>query len=370
MDPSGYCAGGYGRTSSVRGKRLQPGDGSSDTPPEPGSSRQGRAYGQRSLNQRQPQHFPGYPHSLPRPRGHQCARRSTPDKKEIDKAFNLLRAHPEGALEIADTLLDRQGASNPVHNAVVQLKSRALLQLNRADDCIAFINALGTAIENDNSLLLTKARALQTRGCLHEALPLFRRLYESRRASYKDDKTHGLALGRNLQLMGGADNLKQAMAIYTGLRTRAAGGQPDTPCNDKTIELSLGRLLQQLGGQNNLERGLAIYTRLRRQAAGGRANTPCNDKDIELTLGRHLQVMGGDDNLKQALAIYTRLRTLAAGGLANSPCNDKHIELSLGRLLQLMGGKDNLQQALAIFTRLRTRAAGGREHTPCDDKDI
>ena len=39
-----------------------------------------------------------------------------------------------------------------------------------------------------------------------------------------------------------------------------------------------------MGGSHNLEQALAIYTRLRTQAAGGRANTPCDDKDIELTL--------------------------------------------------------------------------------------
>ena len=67
----------------------------------------------------------------------------------------------------------------------------------------------------------------------------------------------------------------------------------NTPCNDKDIELTLGRHFQLMGGMDNLEQALAIFTRLRTLAAGGRANTPCNDKEIELALGRHLQLMGG-----------------------------------------------------------------------------
>ncbi|WP_196220866.1 hypothetical protein, partial [Sansalvadorimonas verongulae] len=79
-------------------------------------------------------------------------------------------------------------------------------------------------------------------------------------------------------------------------------------------ELALGRHLEIMGGEDNLKTALAIYTRLRTRAAGGKANTPCENKDIELTLGRYLQTMGGRDNLKMALDIYTRLRTRAAGG--------------------------------------------------------
>ncbi len=39
-----------------------------------------------------------------------------------------------------------------------------------------------------------------------------------------------------------------------------------------------------MGGTANLERALAIFTRLRTRAAGGRENTPCDDKEIELAL--------------------------------------------------------------------------------------
>ncbi|MTI12050.1 hypothetical protein E1189_03150 [Sansalvadorimonas verongulae] len=63
-----------------------------------------------------------------------------------------------------------------------------------------------------------------------------------------------------------------------------------------------------MGGADNLQAALDIFVRLRTRAAGGQANTPCNDKEIELALGRHLQFMGGTDNLKMALDIFTRLR--------------------------------------------------------------
>ncbi|WP_196221126.1 hypothetical protein, partial [Sansalvadorimonas verongulae] len=84
----------------------------------------------------------------------------------------------------------------------------------------------------------------------------------------------------------------------------------NTPCEDKEIELTLGRHLQLMGGTDNLRAALAIFTqlrtraaggaRLRTRAAGGRVNTPCDDKDIELALGRHLQLTGCPDNLKVA----------------------------------------------------------------------
>ncbi|WP_196220781.1 hypothetical protein, partial [Sansalvadorimonas verongulae] len=78
-----------------------------------------------------------------------------------------------------------------------------------------------------------------------------------------------------------------------------------------------------MGGEDNLQTAMDIFVRLRTQAAGGHANTPCDDKEIELALGRHLQLMGGTDNLKMAVDIFTRLRTQAAGGQVNTPCGDK-----------------------------------------------
>ncbi|MTI11787.1 hypothetical protein, partial [Sansalvadorimonas verongulae] len=139
---------------------------------------------------------------------------------------------------------------------------------------------------------MAKGRALQARGHLMEALPLFQHLYEKYSGSFNDEKNNGLALGRLLQSMGGTGNHIAALNIFTRLRTRAAKGQVDTPCDDKEIELALGRLHQAMGGTHNLRAALNIYIRLRTQAAQGQVDIPCNDKDIELTLGRHLQIMG------------------------------------------------------------------------------
>jgi len=247
----------------------------------------------------------------------------------LAEPFRYLKTHPQRALDAAEVLLDRYSEQSSTYTHVVQLKARALLNLNKADDCIALINSLGPGIRAGKGVLMCKARALQAKGCLHEALLIFQHLYATHRGNARTDKTQGLALGRALEMKGGADNLEQALAIYTQLRTRVAGGKVNSPCDDKDIEVTLGRLLQRMGGTDNLQKALAIYTRLRMRAAGGRPNTPCNDKDIELTLCRHLQFLGGEDNLKQALAIYTRLRTRAAHGKHNTPCDDPDIELTL-----------------------------------------
>ncbi|MTI11643.1 hypothetical protein, partial [Sansalvadorimonas verongulae] len=92
--------------------------------------------------------------------------------------------------------------------------------------------------------------------------------------------------------MGGADNLKTALDIYTRLRTRAAGGKVNTPCDDKEIELALGRYLQIIGDMDSLKAARDIYTLLRSRAAGGQVNTPCGDKDIELGLASIFIDMG------------------------------------------------------------------------------
>jgi len=170
--------------------------------------------------------------------------------------------------------------------------------------------------------------------------------------------------------MGGADNLEQALAIFTQLRTWHAGGRVNTPCDDTKVELALGRHFQLMRGAGNMDKALAIYTRLRTCRTGGRMNTPCDDKEIELALGRHFQLMGGARNMAKALGIFTWLRAQAAGGQDNTPCDDKDIELALGAVFEIMPGPDNLGKARAIFTRLRTRAAGGRANTPCNDKEI
>ncbi|WP_196221036.1 hypothetical protein, partial [Sansalvadorimonas verongulae] len=87
---------------------------------------------------------------------------------------------------------------------------------------------------------MAKGRALQAQNRLTEALPLFQQLYEQYSASLNEEKTNGLALGRLLQAMGGTNNLKTALNIFTRLRTRAAKGEVNTPCMDKEIELALG----------------------------------------------------------------------------------------------------------------------------------
>ena len=277
MNPSGHYGrnGGYGRAIPVRGSHNQPGRIAAGAPETRGSFIQKKScgYGQRALHQRQLQHSPAQPHAH--------------EQDDIDTAFNWLRTHPQKALDVTEVLLNRYRARPSDCVRILQLKGRALLQLHKIDDCIAFINALEPGMRHDKGLLLTKARALQAKGCCHEALPLFQRLYSKYKASYKDHKAHGLALGRHLQLMGGENSLEKALAIFTQLRTRTAGGGVHRACDDKDIELALGRLLQELGGADNLQRALAIYTRLRRRAAR-RPNTPCDDKDIELTLGRHL----------------------------------------------------------------------------------
>ncbi|WP_196221252.1 hypothetical protein [Sansalvadorimonas verongulae] len=162
-------------------------------------------------------------------------------------------------------------------------------------------------MQNNKGVMMTKGRALQARGHLMEALPLFQQLYEKYSGSLNDEKNNGLALGRLLQIIGGTDNLKAALDIFTQLRTRAAGGQANTPCEDREVELALGRLFQVMGSTENLKTALGIFTRLRTRAAGGQENTPCDDKEIELALGIHLQIMRGTANLKAARDIFTQL---------------------------------------------------------------
>ncbi|WP_196221228.1 hypothetical protein, partial [Sansalvadorimonas verongulae] len=141
------------------------------------------------------------------------------------------------------------------------------------------------------------------------------------------------------------------------MRSRAAGGQANTPCDDKEIELALGRLFQDMGGEDNMRMAQNIFTRLRTQAAGGRANTTCDDRDIELTLGRHLQTMGGADNLRAALDIFTHLRTQAAKGEAIPLGEEKDIELGLASILIDMGAWeqfDGLQLDKQLFSGFET----------------
>ncbi|MTI11572.1 hypothetical protein, partial [Sansalvadorimonas verongulae] len=47
--------------------------------------------------------------------------------------------------------------------------------------------------------------------------------------------------------MGGTDNLQAALDIYTRLRTQAAGGVANTPCEDKEIELCFATVFTDMG---------------------------------------------------------------------------------------------------------------------------
>gem|GEM_PF-3101326 len=293
-----------------------------------------------------------------------------PSYADIREAFRSLRDNPEHALHRAEILLKRYRNKPSPSMQLLQLKARALLSLNKTDDCLTFIDSLEKTARNDKGLLMTRGRALQVLGHYNEALLLFQHLYAAHSKTSKDQKIHSLALGRLLQTMGGTDNLERALQLFTRLRARAAKGRENVPCRDKDIELALGRLLEAMGGAPNREKALVIYKRLHTRAARRRRRSPCASKDIELTFARLLQTMGNRTHLEKALAIVTRLRTRAAGGLEDTPCDDKEIELAQGRVLQATGRADNLEKALVIFTRLRTRATAGKVDTPCGDKDI
>ncbi len=249
MNPPGHCgrSGGYGRASSPRGKqRQQQGSSSSGASCTKGSFTpwRGRGYEQRPLSLR----VPTTTHQLPR-HWNRYAGTNAQEKADIAEASGYLRVDPQRALDAAEILLNRYAARPSLYSRIVQLKGRALLQLNKADDCLALLDSPGVEVERDKGLLMARARALQVKGCLHEALRLFQHLYAKHSASYKDLKTHGLAPARHLQQMGDADNLEQGLTVLTRLRGAAASGQVNTPCDDKEIELALAIHLQTMGGQ-------------------------------------------------------------------------------------------------------------------------
>ena len=190
MNPPGYCGRGrgYDRASSLRGNKHQPGN-STSTPCQRHYFSRGeeRGYRQRPLSHRSLQHDPGQTRA--------------PNNAALNKAFSLLRSNPGRALAAAEVFLDTNRAAPSRCVPFYQLKARALFQLGKIDDCIAFINSLETRVRNGKGLLMTKARALQAKGYFTEALPLFQHLYVNHQVTYKDHKTHGLGLGRLLQLM-------------------------------------------------------------------------------------------------------------------------------------------------------------------------
>ncbi|WP_196221108.1 hypothetical protein, partial [Sansalvadorimonas verongulae] len=173
---------------------------------------------------------------------------------EIDEGFRLLETNPQRALTAAAALLAKH-IEDPRHYArVVELKAQALFLLKDFDGCIRYIDSLPQSLQYIQEVLLAKARALQA-------------LYERHSASFNDKKTNGLALARHILSIGLINNAEIALDIYTQLRTQAAGGMEDTPCDDKDIELALAHLFQFMGGADNQRKALNIYTRLHANGA-------------------------------------------------------------------------------------------------------
>ncbi|MTI11820.1 tetratricopeptide repeat protein [Sansalvadorimonas verongulae] len=229
------------------------------------------------------------PHHHPR---HDLEGSYRPPVYGIDESFRLLKVNPQRALTEAEALLTKY-SGNPFHYArVVQLKARALCHLSNFDECVEYVNSLPPELQNDKRVIMAKAKALQAKGHLTEALPLFQSLYEKYSVLISDKKANGLALCRHLQLMGGKDNLRAALNTCTQLRTQAAGGREMTPCDDIEIELALGKILQSIGKPDSLRTALDIYTWLRTKMARGQNTPSCQAKEIELAIATTLIDMG------------------------------------------------------------------------------
>ncbi len=152
MNPSGYCGRGRGCDPAF----ALPGMGRLEPSAAALCQRnvfvqgEGRGYRQQQLSQRSWRHSPGQAHAR------------VPD--DLEKAFSLLRTNPGDALDAAEVLLDKYSAHPSPYVPVFVLKARALFQLGKIDDCIAFINSLETRLQHDKGLLMAKGRALQSRG--------------------------------------------------------------------------------------------------------------------------------------------------------------------------------------------------------------
>ncbi|MTI12022.1 tetratricopeptide repeat protein, partial [Sansalvadorimonas verongulae] len=110
----------------------------------------------------------------------------------INNGFRLLNTNPKGALDEAEILLKKCEGDPNQYVRVVQLKARALFLLEDFDGCIGYINSLSNDIQNNKGVVMAKARALQARGHLIEALSLFQHLYAKYSASFNDEKNHGV----------------------------------------------------------------------------------------------------------------------------------------------------------------------------------
>ncbi|MTI11964.1 hypothetical protein E1189_02675 [Sansalvadorimonas verongulae] len=171
-----------------------------------------------------------------------------PPAHDIDESFRLLETNPQRALTKTEALLTKYSGSPSQYVRVMQLKAQALFLLSDFDECVEYINSLPPEFQNNKEVIMVKAQALQAKGHLVEALPLFEFLYARHSASFSERKTNGLAFANHLLLMGGKDNQVAANNIYTWLRTLAAGGQANVPCDDRDIELALAKHLQRMGG--------------------------------------------------------------------------------------------------------------------------
>ncbi|WP_196221116.1 hypothetical protein, partial [Sansalvadorimonas verongulae] len=140
-------------------------------PKAQGSStrRGGGNHGHCQLSQRRSQYSPVYSHVQP--------------YHDINDAFSLLKTNPKKALEDAEILLKKYEGDSQQYARVGQLKARCLFLLGDFDGCIGFISSLSRDLQNNKGLVMAKGRALQARGRLMEALPLFQQLYKRYSAS-------------------------------------------------------------------------------------------------------------------------------------------------------------------------------------------
>ncbi|WP_196221436.1 hypothetical protein, partial [Sansalvadorimonas verongulae] len=247
-----------------------------------------------------------------------------------------METNPQRVLTATAALLTKHLEDPRQYTLVVELKAQALFHLEDFDGCIRYVNSLPQDLQNIQGVMMVKAKALKANGHFIEALSLFQALYERDPVHFNDKKTTALALAEHLQSMGGVADRRAAQNIYTRLRTQAAGGQENVPCNDEDIELALAELalikhLNTIAGVDNKRASLEIYTRRLR------AN---ETEDLEGVIaglsGIGFQPIGGTDHERASLEASTRLRDLTARGVMSTH-QAKEIELGIANILIDMG---------------------------------
>ncbi|WP_345195518.1 hypothetical protein, partial [Kistimonas scapharcae] len=138
---------------------------------------------------------------------------SAEDNERLGQGYIRLKNNPEQSQKIADELLVSHSNTCRDYIRIVDLKARACLALGRYDVCLTVLNPID--LTNKKGLLLTKGRALQGLGNMNGAFELFKTLYDHHSTNDKDQKSHGLALGRQYQDMG---QHAPALAIFLNLR--------------------------------------------------------------------------------------------------------------------------------------------------------